>query len=250
MQLAMTRAKASLQRYNQLFLLVAVLIIATVISHGVFIRPTNLILVMASAAAFGLVSFGQALGRHRRGIRSGRRLSRRHVDLGDRVFSRGLWHCRRHDWGSRLRDGRRARQRPLCVANEDSAVHRHARHVVGRRLDVVDPRRGSADHGARVQRLHLAAVRVLSAWRELFSDHRPDCRIRRDVPASPSEQVGALHLRDRRQRSGRANCRRAGDENEAALLWLVRVLMRGRRDRLSIPEYQRDPGRGLRLSSV
>jgi ribose/xylose/arabinose/galactoside ABC-type transport system permease subunit len=61
MQLAMTKAKASLQRYNQLFLLVAVLIIATAISHGVFIRPTNLILVMASAAAFGLVSFGQAL---------------------------------------------------------------------------------------------------------------------------------------------------------------------------------------------
>ncbi len=61
MQLAMTKAKASLQRYNQLFLLVAVLIIATIISRGVFIRPTNLILVIASAAAFGLVSFGQAL---------------------------------------------------------------------------------------------------------------------------------------------------------------------------------------------
>jgi ribose/xylose/arabinose/galactoside ABC-type transport system permease subunit len=61
MQLAMIKAKASLQRYNQLFLLVAVLVIATVISRGVFIRPTNLILVAASAAAFGLVSFGQAL---------------------------------------------------------------------------------------------------------------------------------------------------------------------------------------------
>lgn len=61
MQLAMTKAGASLQRYNQLFLLVAVLLIATVISRGVFIRPTNLILVIASAAAFGLVSFGQAL---------------------------------------------------------------------------------------------------------------------------------------------------------------------------------------------
>jgi len=57
----MIKAKASLQRYNQLFLLVAVLVIATVISRGVFIRPTNLILVAASAAAFGLVSFGQAL---------------------------------------------------------------------------------------------------------------------------------------------------------------------------------------------
>ena len=61
MQLAMTKAKASLQRYNQLFLLVAVLIIATVISRGVFMRPTNLMVVTASAAAFGLVSFGQAL---------------------------------------------------------------------------------------------------------------------------------------------------------------------------------------------
>ena len=61
MQLAMTKAKASLQRYNQLFLLVAVLVIATVISHGVFMRPANLMVVTASAAAFGLVSFGQAL---------------------------------------------------------------------------------------------------------------------------------------------------------------------------------------------
>jgi ribose/xylose/arabinose/galactoside ABC-type transport system permease subunit len=61
MQLATTKAKASLERYNQLFLLVAVLVIATVVSHGVFIEPTNLILVIASAAAFGLVSFGQAL---------------------------------------------------------------------------------------------------------------------------------------------------------------------------------------------
>jgi ribose/xylose/arabinose/galactoside ABC-type transport system permease subunit len=61
MQLATTKAKASLRRYNQLFLLVAVLIIATVISRGVFVRPSNLMVVTASAAAFGLVSFGQAL---------------------------------------------------------------------------------------------------------------------------------------------------------------------------------------------
>ena len=61
MQLATTKAKASLRRYNQLFLLVAVLIIATVISRGVFLRPSNLMVVTASAAAFGLVSFGQAL---------------------------------------------------------------------------------------------------------------------------------------------------------------------------------------------
>ena len=61
MQLATTKAKASLQRYNQLFLLAAVLVIATVISHGVFMRPANLMVVTASAAAFGLVSFGQAL---------------------------------------------------------------------------------------------------------------------------------------------------------------------------------------------
>jgi ribose/xylose/arabinose/galactoside ABC-type transport system permease subunit len=61
MQLATTKAKASLRRYNQLFLLVAALIIATVISRGVFVRPSNLMVVTASAAAFGLVSFGQAL---------------------------------------------------------------------------------------------------------------------------------------------------------------------------------------------
>lgn len=61
MQLATTKAKASLRRYNQLFLLVAVLIIATIISRGVFMRPANLMVVTASAAAFGLVSFGQAL---------------------------------------------------------------------------------------------------------------------------------------------------------------------------------------------
>src|ERR1700721_2620463 len=61
MQLATPKAKASLRRYNQLFLLVAVLIIATVISRGVFVRPANLMVVTASAAAFGLVSFGQAL---------------------------------------------------------------------------------------------------------------------------------------------------------------------------------------------
>jgi ribose transport system permease protein len=61
MQLATTKAKASPRRYNQLFLLVAVLIIATVISRGVFMRPANLMVVTASAAAFGLVSFGQAL---------------------------------------------------------------------------------------------------------------------------------------------------------------------------------------------
>jgi ribose/xylose/arabinose/galactoside ABC-type transport system permease subunit len=61
MQLATTKAKASLRRYNQLFLLVTVLIIATVISRGVFMRPANLMVVTASAAAFGLVSFGQAL---------------------------------------------------------------------------------------------------------------------------------------------------------------------------------------------
>jgi ribose/xylose/arabinose/galactoside ABC-type transport system permease subunit len=61
MQLATTKAKASLRRYNQLFLLVAVLTIATVISRGVFMRPANLMVVTASAAAFGLVSFGQAL---------------------------------------------------------------------------------------------------------------------------------------------------------------------------------------------
>jgi ribose/xylose/arabinose/galactoside ABC-type transport system permease subunit len=57
----MTKARRTLQRYNQLFLLAAVLVIATVVSGGVFLRPSNLILVVASASAFGLVAFGQAL---------------------------------------------------------------------------------------------------------------------------------------------------------------------------------------------
>jgi len=50
-----------LQRYNQLLLLVIVLVIAGFVSGGAFLRPANLILVLASASAFGLVSFGQAL---------------------------------------------------------------------------------------------------------------------------------------------------------------------------------------------
>lgn len=61
MQVATTKTVADLRRYNQLFLLVAVLVIATVVSHGVFVKPANLIVVLASASAFGLVSFGQAL---------------------------------------------------------------------------------------------------------------------------------------------------------------------------------------------
>jgi ribose/xylose/arabinose/galactoside ABC-type transport system permease subunit len=61
MQAAITKAAEGLQRYNQLALLVAVLIVAALVSHGIFLRPTNLILVAASASAFGLVSFGQAL---------------------------------------------------------------------------------------------------------------------------------------------------------------------------------------------
>ena len=55
------RAREVLRQYNQLFLLTAVLIVATVVSGGIFIRPANLILVIASASAFGLVAFGQAL---------------------------------------------------------------------------------------------------------------------------------------------------------------------------------------------
>ena len=61
MLVAITKLRGGLERYNQLFLLAAVLIIAAVISHGVFVKPGNLILVIASASAFGLVSFGQAL---------------------------------------------------------------------------------------------------------------------------------------------------------------------------------------------
>ena len=160
MQLAMTKAKASLQRYNQLFLLVAVLVIATVISHGVFIRPTNLILVIASAAAFGLVSFGQALVVIGGGfdLAVGSLVA---MSISAIVFFRSDFGIVGGTiGGSRRCDGRRAHQRHLCVANENPSVHRHARHAVGRGLDVVDPRCGSADHRARVQRRHLALVRT------------------------------------------------------------------------------------------
>lgn len=61
MQVRIIRAREGLRRHNQVFLLAAVLIVATIISHGIFVRPENLILVIASASAFGLVSFGQAL---------------------------------------------------------------------------------------------------------------------------------------------------------------------------------------------
>jgi ribose/xylose/arabinose/galactoside ABC-type transport system permease subunit len=61
MQVATTRTGADWSRLNHLFLLAAVLAIAAAISHGVFVRPANLVLVLASASAFGLVSFGQAL---------------------------------------------------------------------------------------------------------------------------------------------------------------------------------------------
>ena len=61
MQVATTRAGADWSRFNHLFLLAAVLAIAAGVSHGVFVRPANLVLVLASASAFGLVSCGQAL---------------------------------------------------------------------------------------------------------------------------------------------------------------------------------------------
>ena len=61
MQLATIRVRNFLHRYNQLLLLLIVLAIATIVSGGAFLKPTNLILVLASASAFGLVSFGQAL---------------------------------------------------------------------------------------------------------------------------------------------------------------------------------------------
>ncbi len=61
MQVAITKSAADWSRFSNVFLLAAVLVIAAVISHGVFLRPANLMIVLASASAFGLVSFGQAL---------------------------------------------------------------------------------------------------------------------------------------------------------------------------------------------
>lgn len=61
MPVATTKPAADWSRFSNLFLLAAVLAIAAAVSHGVFMRPANLVLVLASASAFGLVSFGQAL---------------------------------------------------------------------------------------------------------------------------------------------------------------------------------------------
>ena len=134
MQLAMTKAKASLRRYNQLFLLVAVLVIATVISHGVFMRPANLMVVTASAAAFGLVSFGQALVVIGGGfdLAVGSLVA---MSISAIVFFRSDFGIVGGTIGA-LASATVAGliSGALCVANEDSSVHRHARHAFGRRI--------------------------------------------------------------------------------------------------------------------
>ncbi|HWA79575.1 MAG TPA: ABC transporter permease [Acetobacteraceae bacterium] len=66
MQAEITRNRAgyglaNLRRYRQVFLLGAIVAVATGVSDGRFLQPENLIVVIASASAFGLVSFGQAL---------------------------------------------------------------------------------------------------------------------------------------------------------------------------------------------
>jgi hypothetical protein len=146
------------------------------VSRGVFIRPTNLILVIASAAAFGLVSFGQALVVIGGGfdLAVGSLVA---MSISAIVFFRADFGIVGGTLGALaaatvagLISGAFVSRTRLCVANEDSSVHRHAWHAVGRGLDVVDPCGESADHRARVQRRPLVAVRLLSAWREFFSD--------------------------------------------------------------------------------
>jgi ribose/xylose/arabinose/galactoside ABC-type transport system permease subunit len=53
--------KRALQRYSQLIMLVIVLVISVAMTGGTFFRPSSLLVVLASASVFGLLSLGQGL---------------------------------------------------------------------------------------------------------------------------------------------------------------------------------------------
>jgi ribose/xylose/arabinose/galactoside ABC-type transport system permease subunit len=53
--------KRRLQRYNQVFMLGAVVVIAIIMTKGIFLRPSNLMVIVAGASVFGLLSLGQGL---------------------------------------------------------------------------------------------------------------------------------------------------------------------------------------------
>jgi ribose/xylose/arabinose/galactoside ABC-type transport system permease subunit len=50
-----------LQKNNHVLMLVLVVIIAVVLTKGIFLRPSNLIVLLAGASVFGLLSFGQGV---------------------------------------------------------------------------------------------------------------------------------------------------------------------------------------------
>lgn len=57
----MTTLKGKLRQYNQLLMLCAVVAIAIMMTRGVFLRPSNLMVLVAGASIFGLLSLGQGL---------------------------------------------------------------------------------------------------------------------------------------------------------------------------------------------
>jgi ribose/xylose/arabinose/galactoside ABC-type transport system permease subunit len=55
------RLKNYLRKYNLLFMLGAVFLIAIIATKGVFIKPSNLIVILARASVFGIITLAQAL---------------------------------------------------------------------------------------------------------------------------------------------------------------------------------------------
>ena len=53
--------KQQLRKYNQVFMLFAIIVIAVIMTKGVFLRPSNLMVLAAGASIFGLLSLGQGL---------------------------------------------------------------------------------------------------------------------------------------------------------------------------------------------
>jgi ribose transport system permease protein len=56
-----THIKRHLQRYSQLLMLLVVMAIAITMTKGSFLRPSSLLVILASAAVFGLLSLGQGV---------------------------------------------------------------------------------------------------------------------------------------------------------------------------------------------
>jgi ribose/xylose/arabinose/galactoside ABC-type transport system permease subunit len=57
----MIALKQRLRQYNQVLMLCAIVVIAVLMTRGVFLRPSNLMVLAAGASIFGLLSLGQGL---------------------------------------------------------------------------------------------------------------------------------------------------------------------------------------------